>query len=160
MRLPGVPNYKYDPPRDCYIVEASPNRRYSINDFEHLIGGSHATDVSRTVAQDGPVPEGSRNGFLFKQAAAMRSRGMSEAAITAALLAENEARCEPPLEESEVRQITASAARYPATPIKCNELSWEPPIPLGHFSLPEFPLEAIPDRLVLRFIAATTGTNR
>ena len=44
----------------------------------------------------------------------MRSRGMSPGAIEAALLAENQQRCNPPLENSEVHNIAASIARYPA----------------------------------------------
>ena len=46
----------------------------------------------------------------------MRQRGMSEAAIFAALRIENLKRCDPPLTEEEVATIAASVARYPAGP--------------------------------------------
>jgi hypothetical protein len=42
----------------------------------------------------------------------MRKRGMSEAAILAALLVENETRCLPPLPEEQVRAIAKGMNRY------------------------------------------------
>jgi hypothetical protein len=53
----------------------------------------------------------------------MRRRGFSEEAIAAALLVENEARCEPPLDEEEVRGIAASVARYaPAEAVRLQKV--------------------------------------
>ena len=50
---------------------------------------------------------------------------MSEAAITAALMEENAAKCEPPLAENEVRTIAGSVSRYapgvPASPVIAEE---------------------------------------
>ena len=61
------------------------------------------------------IPEGQRNATLTSLAGAMRRKGMSQAAIEAALLAENQ-RCDPSLDEGEVRKIAASVSRYdPAT---------------------------------------------
>ena len=57
------------------------------------------------------IPSGVRNATLTSLAGTMRWRGMSEDAIVAALLEEN-ARCEPPLSDSEVRTVAASVARY------------------------------------------------
>lgn len=62
---------------------------------------------------DAPIPAGRRNVTLTSLAGTMRRRGMSEAAILAALLVENAARCHPPLPEPEVRRLVRSAARYP-----------------------------------------------
>jgi putative DNA primase/helicase len=61
---------------------------------------------------DGVIPQGTRNQTLISLAGTMRRRGMGQEAITAALLAENAARCRPPLPEEEVRTIARSAARY------------------------------------------------
>jgi hypothetical protein len=58
------------------------------------------------------IPQGQRNGELASLAGTMQRRGMSLAAIEAALLAENETRCSPPLPESEVRAIARSICRY------------------------------------------------
>ncbi len=57
----------------------------------------------------GVVGVGSRNQFLLGQAGAMRRRGMSEAAILAALLVENQERCNPPLVQKEVEDIVRKA---------------------------------------------------
>lgn len=59
-----------------------------------------------------PLIEGARNQALTSLGGSMRRRGMSEAAICAALLAENTARCQPPLGEDEVRKIAWSVSRY------------------------------------------------
>jgi hypothetical protein len=61
-----------------------------------------------------PIPKGRRNETLFRLAASLRAKGLSQAAVLAALLAENSVRCQPPLPEAEVRRIAESAARYPA----------------------------------------------
>ena len=58
------------------------------------------------------IRKGERNSALTSLAGAMRRRGMSEEAIRAALLAENEQRCDPPLSEDEVRVIARSVGRY------------------------------------------------
>jgi hypothetical protein len=70
--------------------------------------------TSRSPVPDGaPIPTGQRNATLTSYAGSMRRRGMSEAAIMAALGEENAARCDPPLSDGEVRRIAASIARYP-----------------------------------------------
>ena len=59
------------------------------------------------------IAEGQRNATLASLAGSMRRRGASEAAILAALVAENEAgRCQPPLEHGELVKIAVSVARY------------------------------------------------
>jgi uncharacterized protein DUF3631/bifunctional DNA primase/polymerase-like protein/primase-like protein len=58
--------------------------------------------------------EGERNDGLFRLGASLRARGLSSKAIEAALLAENLARCSPPLPDVEVRVIAGSASKYPA----------------------------------------------
>lgn len=58
------------------------------------------------------IPEGRRNGELTSLAGTMRRRGMGEAEILAALEVTNRLRCQPPLEEEEVRRIVQSVARY------------------------------------------------
>ena len=60
---------------------------------------------------DGRICEGSRNASLTSLAGTMRRRGMGEESILAALLQENE-RCQPPLNASEVTRIAASVGRY------------------------------------------------
>lgn len=109
-------------------------------------GSVHPSGAIYAVAKDGPVPaapewlvemamspaplsaitsedggadaiaEGKRNAALSSLAGTMRNRGMSAAAIEAALLAENASRCRPPLPEGEVRAIAQSVSRYDPQP--------------------------------------------
>ncbi len=58
------------------------------------------------------IPESQRNSTLTSFAGTMRKRGMSPAAIEAALLQENRLRCRPPLGDAEVARIAASIGRY------------------------------------------------
>ncbi|HUV69758.1 MAG TPA: bifunctional DNA primase/polymerase [Terracidiphilus sp.] len=72
-----------------------------------------------TGAQASPqaVTKGGRTNALVSLAGTMQRRGMSPEAIEAALLAENAAKCSPPLPESKVRAIARDIpARYPNAP--------------------------------------------
>jgi hypothetical protein len=60
-----------------------------------------------------PVAEGGRNEFLYRLGCSLRAKGLGEAAIIAALCAENTARCQPPLPEPEVIASAKSAASKP-----------------------------------------------
>ncbi len=53
------------------------------------------------------------NNSLTRLAGAMRRHGVTPETIEQALLSENAARCDPPLEETEVRGIARSIAHYP-----------------------------------------------
>jgi hypothetical protein len=65
--------------------------------------------TSKTVGQ---LIQGNRNDGLASLGGAMRSYGMTEAEILAALSIANETRCEIPLPASEVAQIARSVSRY------------------------------------------------
>ena len=66
---------------------------------------------------DGNIHDGNRNDTLASLGGSMRARGMSPHSIEAALLVENQQRCQPPLEVSEVKSIAASISRYPSREI-------------------------------------------
>lgn len=73
--------------------------------------------------------EGGRNNQLTKMAGKLRRMGLTQPEIEAALLQASQQRCSPPLEESEVRRIAKSVARYEAAPedkAKSFELRPEP----------------------------------
>ena len=69
---------------------------------------------STKAANDSNIPESGRNNTLMSMAGAMRNKGMSETAISAALQAENLNSCKPPLDPAEVASIAASVMRYAA----------------------------------------------
>lgn len=66
------------------------------------------------VASGGKFAQGTRNAALTSLAGTMRRRGMGRESILAALLAENAARCDPPMAEAEVAGIAESVMRYAA----------------------------------------------
>jgi hypothetical protein len=92
--------------------------RYDLEDFEpHLLPvGQPKVAQEResrfSQLEDGVIPQGRRNTTLTSLAGSMRRRGMTEDEILAALLVANEQRCEPPLDEEEVRQIAKSVSEY------------------------------------------------
>ena len=65
----------------------------------------------------GRITEGSRNSTLCSLAGSMRQRGFCQSALEAALIAENQERCDPPLEEEEVCAIARSVGRYEPGPL-------------------------------------------
>ncbi len=58
------------------------------------------------------IDQGKRNVELTKIAGALRSKGLSEGAIFAALHVENQRICKPPLDDKELHLIAHSVARY------------------------------------------------
>jgi len=74
--------------------------------------GGDTTRQSAALQPDGKVSEGGRNNYLASLAGTMRRRGMSPEAIEAALRAENETRCNPPLPDGEARGVARSVSRY------------------------------------------------
>jgi hypothetical protein len=73
---------------------------------------SRASKGDRTESWQDLIPEGTRNVALTSIGGLMRRYGMGAQAISAALLAENEERCDPPLDEDEVLRIARSVTRY------------------------------------------------
>jgi P4 family phage/plasmid primase-like protien len=59
------------------------------------------------------INEGERNTALTSVAGHLHAAGLSPPALLAALLSENQSRCQPPLEETEVQRIAESVSRYP-----------------------------------------------
>jgi DNA-binding HxlR family transcriptional regulator len=58
------------------------------------------------------IPKGRRDATLASLAGSMRSRGMSEEEIRAALQVTNANRCQPPLSDADIERIARSVSRY------------------------------------------------
>jgi len=84
--------------------------------------GLPAPERRPATAGGDSIPQGQRNSTLTKLAGTMRRGGMGEAAILAALDADNRARCDPPLPEAEVRRIAASVGKYAPARVDVGEL--------------------------------------
>jgi len=116
LRVPGSWNHKYEPPRLVQIETLAPEHTYDLQDFDEWFSGtkhtSGAPHVDELDPKGGLVPTGYRNAYLTSLAGSMRRRGMAQASIEAALLAENQTKCLPPLPQEEVAGIAASISRY------------------------------------------------
>jgi hypothetical protein len=77
---------------------------------EPVVEGSRRRDGSTIGIDTGPIPEGTRNETLASIAGRRHDGTRDELALADDLLAINNARCTPPLPETEVRQIAKSIA--------------------------------------------------
>lgn len=71
------------------------------------------------------ISEGQRNDTLFKLACSLRAKDVSYDTALSALEAENQKRCNPPLSETEVKNIVNSAYKYEPTAVNsfnCTDL--------------------------------------
>ena len=77
------------------------------------IAGTLALDLSPQAAArspaDGKIATGGRHAHLFARGRSMAKGGMSRAAVRAALVAENEARCDPPIDVADIDYLAERA---------------------------------------------------
>jgi Bifunctional DNA primase/polymerase, N-terminal/AAA domain/Primase C terminal 1 (PriCT-1) len=76
------------------------------------IAYAYGASSQAPVSMEGPIPEGGRNGTLFRMGCKLRGLGASLEFIEAALLVRNERDCKPPLRESEVLKAAEQASKY------------------------------------------------
>lgn len=75
-------------------------------------GETKQEETQQANGEVGKIPAGKRNQTLTSLAGTMRKRGMSQEAIFTALMVENNARCVPPLPDTDVLKISESVNRY------------------------------------------------
>jgi hypothetical protein len=101
--------------RYCWLYGRTP-RKVSTAPFPaSLLKLIRPRTSSATLDFDAVIPSGRRNATLTSLAGTMRSRGMTQQAIEAALLEENRLRCDPPLSNDEVSGIARSISKYPVS---------------------------------------------
>ncbi len=94
------------------------------------------------------IPEGARNDSLFRLACWLRSKDLSEAGILAAIEAENNGRCVPPLPPDELASIAKQAANYaPSHTYVGGEADWPEPEEIRDILKPVagLPADSLPD---------------
>ena len=102
----GSPGYEY-------VDDHGPERLgYMPEVLASWLEQAVSSERTETTTAGAAIAEGTRNSTLASLAGTMRRRGIGEAAIEAALLAENEGRCRPPLPDREVRAIAHSVSTY------------------------------------------------
>jgi hypothetical protein len=112
MRLPGFYHLKSAPFR-TRILRAEPLQPYPAAAFlaAFEIDPTRLGKPGAITACGAKVQRGGRNAYLTSLAGSMRHRGMSRAAIEAAIRVENSRHCEPPLAPEEVVRIAQSVGR-------------------------------------------------
>jgi hypothetical protein len=117
LRLPGSWNHKYMPPRHVTLTHLDASSRYNPIDFDSLLPAEqHHEGPERRFAAPETIVEGARNSTLYKLGRSLRARGLTEHEILATLVTVNAHRCQPPLEEEDVRAIARWAATQPDGP--------------------------------------------
>jgi hypothetical protein len=79
--------------------------------LDRLLAAKGHIDAESRADDSGPIGEGDRHAHLLRIAGAMRYHGCGEETIVAALLVENERRCNPPKPEHDVRELAADVVR-------------------------------------------------
>ena len=122
---PGNPHisggtYEWEPGHAYGEVEIADPNPWII---ELIKNGAKATAGQQKKEIPKVIEEGSRNSMLTSMAGALRRKGLSSEAIHAALCVENDKRCNPPLDETEVMTIARSMNNYsPEDPV--TEYDW------------------------------------
>lgn len=129
--------------------------------FEIIRNYTKKNTGKKYPADGEPIGEGKRNDYLAHFAGKLRRTGCSEPVLLAALQAENESRCVPPLPDAEVKGIAKSISRYPPGDPKSSPEEdfkesfndgdpWQDPEPLGEKALLEV-MNLTPDLLPVVF---------
>lgn len=92
-------------PRKHEIAEADGN----VMAFIEFVQGKKDDESNKALSVPREIESGGRNNTLFKMACSLQSKGLSNSAILAAVMAENAEKCNPPLSNNEVRRLVESA---------------------------------------------------
>ena len=118
------------------------------------------------------IPEGNRNRTMYQWAVCHLKREGNSEESEKAYYREAE-KCNPPLEEKELRTIWRSAVRFYEKKVKTDPAyvspqefktgipdKWEEPIPFGKYTILSFPVDALPDDIAdyVNAVAESTQT--
>lgn len=106
----------YEPISEEYVIA-------EFDRFEDLGLGIKLQEERAPLSLPTKVKEGERNTTLFRLACSLRSKGVTEEAIRAAVHATNTEQCDPPLPEKEVESLIKSALRYPPREEETEEIA-------------------------------------
>jgi hypothetical protein len=125
LRIPGTPNYKYDPPRLVWLESCHPERRYLVDDLLQFLPEEEAAPPGQSFVVPESIAPGSRHGTLYKLARSLKLKGFAQAEVLAAVRIANE-RGTPPLDDAEVVRQVDKAMRRADRPRLTSETD-EPP---------------------------------
>lgn len=117
--------WEYDP-EEFDLAEANNNVKYFLD--------TGINSPGERFSMPDIVNAGERNDMIFRFACMMQAKGASDEAVFAATMAENNTKCNPPMNEKEVRVIVNSVLKYQkGKPIHINDngvatQGWREPI--------------------------------
>ena len=117
LRVPDTYNRKKELalPYKVHVIDYNPTNLYNPGDFESYLINAEPDEVGHDTTVTGKIGQGARNSSLFSFDCSLRAKyGLTEDEIYQCSSAVNLARCEPPLDDDELRHIAHSAARYEA----------------------------------------------
>jgi len=99
--------WEQDPEEYPLITVDDIDVEYLVNSI--LVSGKSSNEPLKVPDE---IPKGHRDEYMFKLACKYQQMGMSDSAMLAALRAENEARCKPPLTDKEIKKKVEQAQKY------------------------------------------------
>lgn len=102
---PNGRKYEWEQSPEEYELIEAPDIVFEL--INHKNERDHQPFVSPVV-----IAEGERNSTLFRLASSLQARGLEEDSIMAAVMSENERKCQPSLPDKEIELIVKSACRY------------------------------------------------
>ena len=109
---------------------------------------------SAVLSMPKKIDRGKRNDSLYRLACSLQAKGLSDAAILAAVQAENTAKCNPPLDDSEIRGIIQSAfSRVKGSPTTDDS---SPDLDRFHIRNEEGKITGVFDYEIHRYLKETT----
>ena len=112
-----------DDPEDIEIAEIDETVK------KLLSVGAEKREAGEPFKLPATIESGCRNSTMHKLACSLQAQGLADDAILSAVMAENSARCNPPLEADEIETIVKSALHYKKGELKIIELPDDPQRP-------------------------------
>lgn len=119
LRVPGTWNHKpeYSPARLVRLELCDPAKRYNLHELDEWLPDEPVAEMrTGPFAMPAQVLDGARNDTLYRLARSLRAKGLGAPALLAALDAENQEKCRPPLAAAEVAAIAEHALTQPNAP--------------------------------------------
>lgn len=107
---PNGTRYEWEQPPDEYELIGSEDM--DVQFIFDSVEASTRKEKSERLNVPQVIPQGHRDEMMFKLACKYQQIGMTDEAMLAALMAENQARCQPPLTEKEIRKKVEQAQKY------------------------------------------------
>lgn len=104
---PNGNRYEWEANQDDFLITAADFTVRNFLSYDQKRGSRQSYELPEEI------PEGSRTDALFKLVSSLTSKGLSDEAIKAAVRAENETKCSPPLSDRELEQeVFPAISRY------------------------------------------------